>query len=328
MNPIHYEMTRISPERQQALQLGLIRPFLFLVSMHPAGRYSIALALEIDFLNTVEFGNPHSEAMLILMKPKQGISSNADGYTKKMAGEKSNWYEVMYGLNETVLKLDRFGTNNKNQASVDRGNYWENILLEAISISNHSKIHPKYNELVDMLMKSRAFCQVFLRCPPAFQESEVLKRAIVETCLCAELAERNVTPFEDTGDQDSTNKMLDVFDQLDLDSKAGSSSNLQNFSDNLVRSLHNRLALGSGYYEKRKKAVTVGASVTVMAVTTFVITPLCFPAGLAIKIASMKYKKMHNEMAAHHRNNFSSIVLLLMHHVLLATQGIDVARYY
>eukprot|EP01135_Chromosphaera_perkinsii_P010313 Nk52_evm13s2103 gene=Nk52_evmTU13s2103 len=355
---INNELSRNSAQRQEATQLGLLRPFLYLVSMHPAGRYSLSLALELDLINTPAYGDAHREAMVLLCTPKKGISPNADGVSKKMSNNTndgrggSDWYEILLGINDTCTKMDGFELHggSTRDASFDKGNRWENILLESVSILNRTKIHPKYDKLVERLMESKPFQELFSRMPPAFRESRVLRRAVVESTLCAELAERNISPFEDrahefgeappsyneknqgagpTGTASSADlEVQDLFDDLDVDGNANNANNIQFFSDVMVRNLHNRLALGNGYYEKKKKAVTVGVSATVMVVNTFVITPLCFPAGLAIKIANMKYKKIHNEYASHHRANFAAVVLLLMHQILLVTQGIDISRYY
>lgn len=65
--------------------LGLIRPFLFLSSMHPgnllillfikkkATRQQIGDILGISLIDMDSYGNSHSESMLLLKKKRKGI---------------------------------------------------------------------------------------------------------------------------------------------------------------------------------------------------------------------------------------------------------------
>ena len=50
------EMRRNTEQKRKAHELGLIRPFLLLVSMHPRRRLSWAVSLKVKIYKESEFG--------------------------------------------------------------------------------------------------------------------------------------------------------------------------------------------------------------------------------------------------------------------------------
>merc|ERR1712137_98449 len=79
---IDEQLSRDSEEKQKAFDLGMIRPFLYLVSMHPIMRIQIGDLLGvklIDLAGKEEWSrDPHAQALLILDKHLKGLGSTAD----------------------------------------------------------------------------------------------------------------------------------------------------------------------------------------------------------------------------------------------------------
>ena len=94
---IRLELARPSAEREAALQAGLIRPFLMLVSMHPQARNAVASLLGWTLVEFEGFGDAHSEAWEILNANFSGFQSRANESWETMGSTRScNWYEVVY----------------------------------------------------------------------------------------------------------------------------------------------------------------------------------------------------------------------------------------
>jgi hypothetical protein len=72
---VRFEMTRESPFRHMAQKEGLVRPFLFLVSMSPHHR--ALLSIQLGWCPFVQecFGDPHEESWQILTKKGLGLRS-------------------------------------------------------------------------------------------------------------------------------------------------------------------------------------------------------------------------------------------------------------
>jgi len=81
---IRYEMTRESPQRHLAQKEGLIRPFLYLVSMTPQHRALLAIQLGWCPIAQEGFGDPHEEAWQILNKSGMGVRARCVRGINKM----------------------------------------------------------------------------------------------------------------------------------------------------------------------------------------------------------------------------------------------------
>jgi len=74
------QLSRDSEQRRMAFDLGLIRPFLLLVSMHPAMRHEVGCLLGFSLVTLPGYGDPHFEAHHVLMRGKQqGLVGRASG---------------------------------------------------------------------------------------------------------------------------------------------------------------------------------------------------------------------------------------------------------
>ena len=105
---IIHELSRDSEEKKKAYKLGLIRPFLFLVSMEPDLRLQWAQSLGIDLVKKIYLGNSHREAYKILMKERIGLQARANyAFSEKLNPTRSegcNWYQILYRVTKNAMK--------------------------------------------------------------------------------------------------------------------------------------------------------------------------------------------------------------------------------
>ena len=90
------KMNENSEYREKALNAGLLRPFVLLVSMHPQMRSATAFKLEIPLLTEKVLGNPHAEADLILFHSKKGLQRRTNSILESFhIATKCNWYTIL-----------------------------------------------------------------------------------------------------------------------------------------------------------------------------------------------------------------------------------------
>lgn len=112
------EMARWSLYREQTYELGLVRPFLLLVSMHPEVRLSYAQLLEVPLWEMEEFGDAHFEAYVMLVGDNNSIMQRANCAFE----EEGEWFQVLWRIasqslsrgdvcSETRTELSRLSTS-------------------------------------------------------------------------------------------------------------------------------------------------------------------------------------------------------------------------
>jgi len=93
--PMHraiIDMNRSSKYKDQVYELGLIRPFLLLVSMHPEARISWAKILGVPIWDAEYSGDSHQEAWEMLVgNPKSLQARLSCVYSKQ-----GDWYQILY----------------------------------------------------------------------------------------------------------------------------------------------------------------------------------------------------------------------------------------
>lgn len=100
------ELSRWSEERQRALESGMLRPFLFLVSMDTATRNQVASALGWTNYTQEYFGDAHKEAWDIIHADAKGIQArtNESWETLSPFASNCNWYETVYRVGKAIFK--------------------------------------------------------------------------------------------------------------------------------------------------------------------------------------------------------------------------------
>jgi hypothetical protein len=107
INIIATELARPSPQKHRAWEAGFIRPFLLLVSLHPASRLAVAQSLDIGGLqDKIFYGSPHLEAWEILSAPKVGIMDRTRKFKDKAFADKLGgvcWYDTLFRVSDRVF---------------------------------------------------------------------------------------------------------------------------------------------------------------------------------------------------------------------------------
>lgn len=99
-------LSRESQAKQNALEAGMIRPFLFLVSMDPITRNAVASSLGWTLCTQKYFGDFHEEAWDIINSDVKGIQSRTNEYweTLNPLSSNCNWYESLCKVNLEIFK--------------------------------------------------------------------------------------------------------------------------------------------------------------------------------------------------------------------------------
>eukprot|EP01099_Mayorella_cantabrigiensis_P004949 TRINITY_DN3809_c0_g1_i1.p1 TRINITY_DN3809_c0_g1~~TRINITY_DN3809_c0_g1_i1.p1 ORF type:complete len:458 (+),score=50.33 TRINITY_DN3809_c0_g1_i1:33-1376(+) len=96
-----------SEYRKKAFELGMIRPFLLLVTMPPMVRCQVAAHLGWSIFTKDYFGDPHAESYYIIATQSVGICSRSHHSWEKMNpfSESSNWYYILFRVIESIFKF-------------------------------------------------------------------------------------------------------------------------------------------------------------------------------------------------------------------------------
>ncbi|MFC1834884.1 hypothetical protein ACFL2Q_09140 [Thermodesulfobacteriota bacterium] len=99
-------LSRDSVFKEQAREIGMIRPFLYLVSMDPAVRNEVASRLGWSLLVQDYCGDPHHEAWDMINSDVKGLQARShETYeTLNPLARNSNWYEILYRMSDEVFK--------------------------------------------------------------------------------------------------------------------------------------------------------------------------------------------------------------------------------
>lgn len=100
--PMHraiIDMNRSSKYKDQVFELGLIRPFLLLVSMHPEARISWAKILNVDIWDSECSGDSHQEAWEMLVGSKRSLQSRLNCLYSKQG----DWYQLLFRVSKRAL---------------------------------------------------------------------------------------------------------------------------------------------------------------------------------------------------------------------------------
>ncbi len=101
------QLSRSSEFSERARKSGVVRPFLYLVSMDPMMRNQVASQLGWSLYSQKYFGDPHAEAWDILHADGKGIQARTNGTLETLnpLGDNCNWYEVLYRSAKEVFKI-------------------------------------------------------------------------------------------------------------------------------------------------------------------------------------------------------------------------------
>eukprot|EP00003_Mantamonas_plastica_P025460 TRINITY_DN4_c0_g1_i12.p1 TRINITY_DN4_c0_g1~~TRINITY_DN4_c0_g1_i12.p1 ORF type:complete len:660 (+),score=170.60 TRINITY_DN4_c0_g1_i12:2099-4078(+) len=101
-----FELTKKSKYRDYAMQEGVIRPFLYLVSMTPEERWKSAQTLGFTMLVSSNLGDVHAEAWEIINKNGKGLQArtNKAYETLNPLTKNAAYYDILYRTADAIFK--------------------------------------------------------------------------------------------------------------------------------------------------------------------------------------------------------------------------------
>ena len=102
------ELTKETPQLKNAVESGMLRPFICLVAMGWRQRRSLAMQLGWSLAESEVFGDPHGEAWEILSKGNSGVQDRASQSYEKAAGMDADWDEVLNRVSNSAFGCSRY----------------------------------------------------------------------------------------------------------------------------------------------------------------------------------------------------------------------------
>ena len=172
------DMNRNSRYRQKAMDAGLIRPFVLLVSMAPRRRAAMAHLTGIDIYSQKWYlaFDPHREAWKILSKHRKGVQSRGTSTVRKTVPfvHSSNWYMILYACTKAVRKQQGKFLHETAQQMVKGKKKGFDDTIQACKDSGCSTV-PSFEENVMMMFFDLVECQdpVLMGTDPVYAEEEL-----------------------------------------------------------------------------------------------------------------------------------------------------------
>lgn len=102
LTTLEKDLEKVSEFRALAAKGGLLRPFLFLVSLPPVSRLQIAINLGWTFVGTALFGDSHAEAWEIVNKKDVGLRDRMSRMRDSLFRREVNWHSILLPLAEEL----------------------------------------------------------------------------------------------------------------------------------------------------------------------------------------------------------------------------------
>ena len=138
------ELERESKYKENAHLYGLIRPFLFLISMHPLTRVSLASKLSIKLWKYEEFGDSHFESWQILSGHQK---KSLQAKLTELFGPDGNWFRLLY----RVIKLSVGKTKMISKKTKDKITAFRDLKPEGLEASK-IPLHPHILAIEECLL--------------------------------------------------------------------------------------------------------------------------------------------------------------------------------
>eukprot|EP00281_Chroomonas_sp_CCMP1168_P035536 CAMPEP_0206247206 /NCGR_PEP_ID=MMETSP0047_2-20121206/19684_1 /ASSEMBLY_ACC=CAM_ASM_000192 /TAXON_ID=195065 /ORGANISM="Chroomonas mesostigmatica_cf, Strain CCMP1168" /LENGTH=433 /DNA_ID=CAMNT_0053672711 /DNA_START=57 /DNA_END=1358 /DNA_ORIENTATION=+ len=102
LTALQKELEKVTVFRTNAAKAGMLRPFLFLVSLPPVQRMQIAINLGWTFLVEACLGDAHAEAWDIMTRKGLGLRDRMTRMRDTWLRRETNWYSVLLPLCEEL----------------------------------------------------------------------------------------------------------------------------------------------------------------------------------------------------------------------------------
>lgn len=360
ISSIEEQLERNSEEKQKAYELGLIRPFLYLVSMHPIMRIQIGDLLGIKLIDLEEnekwSHDPHAQALMLLDKHLKGLGSISDHSweTGNPGSQKSNWYQCLYRGATEVHPTDHGSIGDGKKTTKDSMDHCKRLddptisELEMDFLEGAREIHLKEIEklegeskilthMIDDHEKHPDVQQLYALFKKHGVDREILVRFLIEISVTAEY--RNWLQHKEFEEKDKKKK------EKSKDSKEENIKAWKKEKDNMTERLKPddsygetndviaglRSQLLRGYYDPRglgeagkAAAKKLGQIVAKYIFKYFVLMPF-FP---FLVLPWDVYGLVDKVIGSDHQTVWLASLQLCLQRLLLAAHDLDIERYY
>eukprot|EP01135_Chromosphaera_perkinsii_P012336 Nk52_evm4s2640 gene=Nk52_evmTU4s2640 len=344
------ELERESEYKEKARNANVIRPFLLLVSMHPAARNSVGIRLGMQLLSAKAFGDSHAEAWKILNKNKTGLIAKCKGKVETFTAQGCSWFDMLKATNDVTFKNPEFSDSEaKSQKNQDKsneyGNRFEILLLDSLSKKQQGKMTPADIRMIDEICATPEIQALFEDLEQSgLKGNESLKRWMVAFTYVSLFKSNELNKIDERfrddislprGEQDVVNEMgaLALADDkedigpivnfADLEDEARK-ERVASVATDVIRKMNRRVVKGEGYFKKYKASKRVGKRLATFAVVRFAITPVFPPLALGV----IAYSVAGIVFGSDHEGMFPVVAHILVQRLLLASQRITIDDYY
>eukprot|EP01135_Chromosphaera_perkinsii_P012338 Nk52_evm6s2640 gene=Nk52_evmTU6s2640 len=348
LTSITAELSKTSEYKERALEAGLIRPFLFMVSMSPSVRYSLASALKMNLFIENCFGDSHAESWLILNKNRKGIIARSKGPCSTVFGRTLCWQEILRAVNGLSFKDSRLTTGCCNckvdfENGNDYNNTYELYLLEDMALNLRANMDDLSIAIVNEMCNGPRTARLFNSLQGCgLRNNDSLKRFIVELLFRALVSDSDTNMIGEECTKPPSNLQSDLYDKKveehmsKIRGKFLSRKDTQKFlagidpdtvkemSSDVSRSLTQKLVTQKGYFQSQRRAGAVAGAVgkiTIMSTLIHPFLPVLYPFALAFNIGS-------KVLASDCESLYPVISLILLQRLFLSTCKISIDQHY
>eukprot|EP01103_Thecamoeba_quadrilineata_P018753 TRINITY_DN7334_c0_g1_i1.p1 TRINITY_DN7334_c0_g1~~TRINITY_DN7334_c0_g1_i1.p1 ORF type:complete len:665 (-),score=86.05 TRINITY_DN7334_c0_g1_i1:15-2009(-) len=305
---IRENLSRDTPEKQLAYEKGMIRPFLFLVSMHPAARSTLALTLGLYLLRKSFYGDPHIEAWYVISHKTRGILFRGSERLESMRMVSSSWYKIQRRVERAVFKGkdigERLDRRKARKQSSDKGMAIEMDFMDKLALQQRSKFSVEKTELIEKMLDKPAFVSI---------KATLEKQGIPRTTLYRWLIEM----------------MIDTILQQNDRSEMVEPEELAVAMKDLIQQ---QVIQGRGYFYTKKrqqeiavKTATVGVTIAVQQLIIIPILPAVGVAYIVFRISDALTEKL---FGSEPELLYPTVQQLLTQRLFLAYLGINIDDFY
>jgi len=334
LDVIIHELERNSTFKAKAFEEGMIRPFLYLVSMHPISRNHIADTLGVKIFGIPDAGDAHAEAWYIINHNIKGIFASTSSTVETLNPLKANpdWYKCLRRavseIYPTALKsFKSLETSQtlavcKNSSDSTVSDIEVELLKNMVgSIHNSIKGDHLLLESVDKVLKSPDIIQFGQILRNNGLESEDILRGLVELCFVIR-ANKNLVNHK-LAEEFSSNDSGEV--QIDNTQESVSGLTAAEF----LTAIKCQLLTGTWDPQKTSqtnKCISKGTSIaSSWVVKTLILLP--FAPMLVVPYTVYRHA-LKPFFGSKLEQVYQVISQMLLQRVLLASQNIRIESYY
>eukprot|EP01103_Thecamoeba_quadrilineata_P018339 TRINITY_DN692_c0_g1_i1.p1 TRINITY_DN692_c0_g1~~TRINITY_DN692_c0_g1_i1.p1 ORF type:complete len:738 (-),score=94.72 TRINITY_DN692_c0_g1_i1:103-2190(-) len=311
VDTIRANLIRESPEKQIALTKGMIRPFLYLVSMHPAARNALATTLGLYLLKKSFYGDPHLEADYIINHSTRGILFRGSQRMESMRKKNTSWYKIIRRNEAAIFKGRNLGVKLDNKMaqhqSSQKGLSIELEFMEKIANQQRSKISTEKAQLIDRLIESPPFLTIQDKMDIQGVSPPGLFRWLIEM-------------------------MIDMLIQQNEHCSLSELEEAEGIAEMMKNLIHQQVIQGWGYFYTKKRHAEIASKTAnvcaTIAVQQLVIIPLMPAVGIAYIVFRISDALTEKVFGSEPEVLYPTIQQLLTQRLFLSYLGINIDSFY